>query len=178
MLLDLSFWVSRIWKIWIDHISTVVQNRKRGAIKAAATCRMKQQARLRQESAQQQSDHVEREWSEECYCVHVERLLYLTRSVLDRLWPLWCMVLLLLWRSDYRTHLWDLLLQKVHVANNFNRLLMPTYIRLFLHMYIELLYILIQKFCLLLTWSSVFILGESAGIKRNIHWSNPHAIPM
>ena len=41
-------------KIWIDHLATVVQNRKR--------------AWLRQQSAQQQSDHVEREGSEECYC--------------------------------------------------------------------------------------------------------------
>ena len=54
-------------KIWIDHLATVVQNRKR--------------AWLRQQSAQQQSDHVEREGSEECYCGTLmwKGLLYLTQ---------------------------------------------------------------------------------------------------
>ena len=43
-------------KIWIDHLTTVVQNRKRGAAKAAATRQMKRQAQQKHQQSTSESE--------------------------------------------------------------------------------------------------------------------------
>lgn len=48
-------------KIWIDHLTTVVENRKRGAVKAAETRRRKRQAQQREHAARQSDLVQERE---------------------------------------------------------------------------------------------------------------------
>ena len=57
-------------KIWLDHLVTVFENRRRGAAKSAATRKAKQQKHQQQETAPAESDNETE--NQEYYCAHCQ----------------------------------------------------------------------------------------------------------